>query len=73
MVKALPPVHRSAPFPVAFLEYLEDLLMCEQVSDEARYKVGVLLFLTFTRSRFSDAQGITQEPVIEFGNIVTQT
>eukprot|EP00971_Amphidinium_carterae_P314095 6243038-Amphidinium_carterae.1 len=69
----MPAVKRSAPFPVAFVKHLDEIVFSETVCEENAYLAGLVQFLLYSRSRFADAQRIETEPVIEFGNLVTRT
>eukprot|EP00971_Amphidinium_carterae_P226858 4499283-Amphidinium_carterae.1 len=59
--KALGEVKRPHPFPSSFLRYLEKLAG-EEGDLELAYIATMVLFLTYSRSRFN-AQRISREPV----------
>ena len=63
-ISSMAQVRRSEPFPPEFLAFLEKDLMDDQNKISLRYYSGVVLFLIFSRCRFSDAQRIHVEPKV---------
>ena len=71
MMKAMGPVKRAPPLPPDFVAFLEKQVVDDARDLEFKYLCGMILFLVFTRSRFSDAMRIPKEPVLVDGVLVT--
>ena len=72
MMKAMGPVKRAPPLPVEFITFLEKRVVDDATDIVHKYEAGLILFLVFTRSRFSDAVRIQKEPTLADGVLVTE-
>ena len=65
MMRLLGPVRRAQPFEKNFLRFLELKLADEDLGVADRCYAGMVLFLVYTRCRFTDPQRIDHEPRLD--------